>query len=63
MHTGERQVTILRAKYVHGLLRQDITYFDTSANTGEFINSVASDPIMIQDAISEKVVISCFLLI
>ncbi|CAM6102631.1 unnamed protein product [Calypogeia fissa] len=55
MHTGERQSTKLRTKYLQALLRQDVAYFDTSTNTGEFINSIASDPLMVQDAIGEKV--------
>ncbi|CAM6101084.1 unnamed protein product [Calypogeia fissa] len=46
MHTGERQSTKLRTKYLQALLRQDVAYFDTSTNTGEFINSIASDPLM-----------------
>jgi ATP-binding cassette subfamily B (MDR/TAP) protein 1 len=55
MHTGERQSAVLRAKYLQALLQQDVAYFDTETNTGDVVNSLATDPLAVQDAISEKV--------
>lgn len=55
MQTGDRQAARLRTKYLESLLRQDVGYFDTDTNTGDFVSSIASDPLMVQDAISEKV--------
>ncbi|CAM6101410.1 unnamed protein product [Calypogeia fissa] len=54
MQTGERQSAKLRVKYLQALLRQDVSYFDTDASTGDFVNSIASDPVLVQDAIGEK---------
>ncbi|CAM6099772.1 unnamed protein product [Calypogeia fissa] len=54
MLTGDRQTAKLRAKYLEALLRQDVEFFDTDINTGAFVISIASDPVMVQDAISEK---------
>lgn len=53
--TGDRQAAKLRAKYLKALLRQDVAYFDTDTNTGQVVSSIASDPLVVQDAISEKV--------
>lgn len=55
IQSGERQSTKLRVKYLQALLRQDVSYFDTDASTGGFVNSIASDPVLVQDAIGEKV--------
>jgi ATP-binding cassette subfamily B (MDR/TAP) protein 1 len=55
MQTGDRQSSRLRSMYLKALLRQDIGYFDTDTSTGDFVSSIASDPLMVQDAISEKV--------
>ncbi|KAG6551372.1 hypothetical protein Mapa_007018 [Marchantia paleacea] len=54
MQTGERQSARLRAKYLEALLRQDVGFFDTDTSTGKFVQSISSDPLMVQDAISEK---------
>ncbi|CAM6103983.1 unnamed protein product [Calypogeia fissa] len=54
MLTGDRQTAKLRAKYLEALLRQDVEFFDTDINTGAFVTSIASDPLLVQDAISEK---------
>ncbi|CAM6101412.1 unnamed protein product [Calypogeia fissa] len=51
---GERQVSRMRAKYLQALLRKDVAYFDTDTKTGEFVDSIATDPLMVQEAISEK---------
>ena len=55
MHSGERQASRLREEYLKALLRQEIAYFDTDASTGDFVNTISADPLMVQDAISEKV--------
>nr|CAD1845041.1 unnamed protein product [Ananas comosus var. bracteatus] len=55
MHTGERQATKMRLAYLRSMLDQDIAVFDTEASTGEVINAITADIIVVQDAISEKV--------
>lgn len=54
MWTGERQSTRLRIKYLEATLNQDVEYFDTDARTGDIINTISSDIVAVQDAISEK---------
>jgi len=56
MHTGERQAAKIRMAYLRSMLNQDITLFDTEASTGEVINAITSDILVVQDAISEKVI-------
>lgn len=56
MQTGERQAARIRVKYLEALLKQDVGFFDTDARTGEIVTSISSDTLLIQDAISEKVV-------
>ncbi|MQM19262.1 hypothetical protein Taro_052262 [Colocasia esculenta] len=54
--TGERQASKMRARYLKAVLRQDIEYFDLQlANTAQVVTSVASDSLVIQDVLSEKV--------
>ncbi|KAJ4799912.1 ABC transporter B family member 2 [Rhynchospora pubera] len=55
MYTGERQAAKMRLAYLRSMLDQDISVFDTEASTGEVINAITSDIIIVQDAISEKV--------
>ncbi|GAB2273117.1 (ABC) transporter [Dionaea muscipula] len=55
MHTGERQAGKMRMAYLKAMLNQDITLFDTEASTGEFINAITTEVLVVQDAISEKV--------
>ena len=55
MHTGERQAAKMRLAYLRSMLDQDIAVFDTEASTGEVINAITSDILVVQDAISEKV--------
>ncbi|CAN6445520.1 unnamed protein product [Victoria cruziana] len=55
MITGERQATRIRSLYLTNILRQDIAFFDMETTTGEVIGRMASDTILIQDAIGEKV--------
>uniref|UniRef100_N1R508 ABC transporter B family member 2 n=1 Tax=Aegilops tauschii TaxID=37682 RepID=N1R508_AEGTA len=54
MHTGERQAAKMRLAYLRSMLDQDIAVFDTEASTGEVINAITSDVLVVQDAISEK---------
>ena len=55
MHSGERQAIKMRIRYLEAILRQDVAYFDTHAETGMLMDSVSTDTLMVQDAISEKV--------
>ncbi|XP_062004874.1 ABC transporter B family member 9-like [Rosa rugosa] len=55
MVTGERQATRIRGLYLKTILRQDIGFFDTQANTGEIIGRMSGDTILIQNAMGEKV--------
>ncbi|KAL7158153.1 hypothetical protein ABFS83_02G122900 [Erythranthe nasuta] len=64
--TGERQSARIRSLYLQTILRQEIAYFDQEVSTGEVIERMSSDTILIQDAIGEKVgnfvqVVSSFL--
>ncbi|KAL7120610.1 hypothetical protein ACP275_02G132500 [Erythranthe tilingii] len=64
--TGERQSARVRSLYLQTILRQEIAYFDQEVSTGEVIERMSSDTILIQDAIGEKVgnfvqVVSSFL--
>ncbi|KAH6789704.1 P-glycoprotein 12, partial [Perilla frutescens var. frutescens] len=53
--TGERQSSRIRSLYLKAILRQDIAYFDQEVSTGEVIERMSGDIILIQDAIGEKV--------
>lgn len=57
MHTGERQAAKMRMAYLRAMLNQDISLFDTEASTGQVISAITSDIIVVQDALSEKVII------
>ncbi|KAL7120608.1 hypothetical protein ACP275_02G132300 [Erythranthe tilingii] len=64
--TGERQSARIRSLYLQTILQQEIAYFDQEVSTGEVIERMSSDTILIQDAIGEKVgnfvqVVSSFL--
>ncbi|KAL3833186.1 hypothetical protein ACJIZ3_007922 [Penstemon smallii] len=53
--TAERQASRLRTRYLKAVMRQDVGYFDLHVtSTAEVIESVSSDSLVIQDAISEK---------
>eukprot|EP00249_Psilotum_nudum_P016028 c25619_g2_i1 orf=2-967(-) len=54
MHTGERQATKMRIKYLEAILRQDVSFFDTDAQIGMLVDSISTDTLLVQDAISEK---------
>lgn len=51
--TGENQTRRIRTLYLHAVLRQDMTWFDTSAE-GSLNTRLASDTQIIQDGISER---------
>ncbi|KAK6926916.1 ABC transporter-like, ATP-binding domain [Dillenia turbinata] len=53
--TGERQTAVIRSKYVHVLLNQDMSFFDTYGDNGDIVSQVLSDVLLIQSALSEKV--------
>ncbi|GFQ01230.1 ABC transporter b family member 4 [Phtheirospermum japonicum] len=55
MITGERQAVRIRNLYLKAILRQDIGYFDKETNTGEIVERMSSDTIIIQDAMGEKI--------
>ncbi|KAL5852914.1 hypothetical protein ACOSQ3_008032 [Xanthoceras sorbifolium] len=53
--TGERQAARIRSLYLKTILRQDIGFFDTETHTGEIIERMSGDTVLIQDAMGEKV--------
>ncbi|KAF3796560.1 ABC transporter B family member 2 [Nymphaea thermarum] len=54
--TGERQASRMRARYLKGVLRQDVGYFDLKvSSTSEVVTNVSSDTLVIQDVLGEKV--------
>jgi ATP-binding cassette subfamily B (MDR/TAP) protein 1 len=55
MVTGERQAARIRGLYLETILKQDISFFDMETSTGEVIERMSSDTVLIQDAIGEKV--------
>ncbi|CAO2038517.1 unnamed protein product [Urochloa humidicola] len=55
MVTGERQAARMRGLYLETILRQDISFFDAETSTGEIIERMSSDTVLIQEAIGEKV--------
>lgn len=56
MVSGERQSSRIRALYLKALLRQEIAFFDTETTTGDVMNSISGDSVLIQEAIGEKVI-------
>ncbi|KAJ1263910.1 hypothetical protein BS78_09G222300 [Paspalum vaginatum] len=55
MITGERQAAHIRGLYLEAVLRQDIAFFDKEITTGQLVERMSGDTILIQDAIGEKV--------
>lgn len=56
MATGERQSARIRAKYLRAILRQNVGFFDSpSSSTAEVVNNVSADTLLVQEAMSEKV--------
>ncbi|KAI9196906.1 hypothetical protein LWI28_028001 [Acer negundo] len=54
MVTGERQAAQIRGLYLKTILRQDIGFFDNETSTGEIVERMSGDTILIQDAMGEK---------
>ncbi|KAJ7294392.1 hypothetical protein O6H91_Y260100 [Diphasiastrum complanatum] len=54
MYTSERQSEKLRIRYLEAMLRQDVGFYDTDAQTGDIIQKLSSDTLLFQDAIGEK---------
>ncbi|RLM99973.1 ABC transporter B family member 11-like isoform X2 [Panicum miliaceum] len=55
MIIGERQAARIRGLYLEAVLRQDIAFFDKEITTGQLVQRMSCDTILIQDAIGEKV--------
>lgn len=55
MVSGERQAARIRALYLETILRQDVAFFDKEMTTGEAVERMSGDTLLIQDAIGEKV--------
>lgn len=55
MITGERQAARIRGLYLEAVLRQDIAFLDKKITTGQLVERMSGDTILIQDAIGEKV--------
>ncbi|KAG8370995.1 hypothetical protein BUALT_Bualt13G0041100 [Buddleja alternifolia] len=51
----ERQAVRIRNLYLRAILRQDIGYFDKQINTGDIVERMSTDTIMVQDAMGEKI--------
>ncbi|ONK56031.1 uncharacterized protein A4U43_C10F3420 [Asparagus officinalis] len=55
MATGERQAARIRNLYLKTILRQEVAFFDKETNTGEVVERMSGDTVLIQDAMGEKV--------
>jgi len=55
MVTGERHAARIRGLYLEAILRQDISFFDVETSTGQIIERMSSDTVLIQEASGEKV--------
>jgi ATP-binding cassette, subfamily B (MDR/TAP), member 1 len=53
--TGERQAARIRALYLKSILRQDIAFFDKDMTTGQVVERMSGDTLLVQDSIGEKV--------
>ncbi|KAJ3685941.1 hypothetical protein LUZ61_015105 [Rhynchospora tenuis] len=53
--TGERQASRIRELYLKSILRQDIAFFDKEITTGQVVERMTGDTLLVQDAIGEKV--------
>ncbi|XP_002969904.2 ABC transporter B family member 19 [Selaginella moellendorffii] len=54
MQAGERQVSRMRIVYLEAMLKQDISYFDLEARTGDIVDNLSGNMLTIQEAIGEK---------
>ncbi|KAL0907280.1 hypothetical protein M5K25_021680 [Dendrobium thyrsiflorum] len=55
MVTGERQTARIRSIYFKAILKQEIAFFDLEINTGEVMERMSGDIILIQEAMGEQV--------
>ncbi|KAK9062090.1 hypothetical protein SSX86_019275 [Deinandra increscens subsp. villosa] len=55
MVSGERQASRIRHLYLKTILRQEVGYFDQESTSGEIVERVSGDTVVIQDAMGEKV--------
>ncbi|XP_071714963.1 ABC transporter B family member 11-like [Rutidosis leptorrhynchoides] len=55
MVTGERQAARIRSLYLKTILRQNVGFFDQESKTGEIVERMSGDTVIIQDAMGEKV--------
>uniref|UniRef100_A0A0E0G319 MDR-like ABC transporter n=1 Tax=Oryza nivara TaxID=4536 RepID=A0A0E0G319_ORYNI len=54
--TAERQVSLMRARYLRAVLRQDMEYLDLKkGSTAEVITGMSNDTTVVQDVLSEKI--------
>ncbi|CAN6548837.1 unnamed protein product [Malus baccata var. baccata] len=56
--TAERQASRMRIEYLKSVLRQEVAFFDSQANssiTFQVISTISSDAHLIQDTIAEKI--------
>ncbi|XP_027368719.1 ABC transporter B family member 4-like [Abrus precatorius] len=64
--TGERQASRIRGLYLKAILRQDISFFDKVTDSGEVVERMSGDTVLIQESMGEKVgkciqQVACFL--
>ncbi|KAK9165115.1 hypothetical protein Scep_000306 [Stephania cephalantha] len=55
MQTGERQAGRMRLKFLQSVLNRDIGFFDLHAKDDNIVFCIASDAILVQDAIGDKI--------
>lgn len=53
--TGERQAARIRYLYLKAILRQDVAFFDIETRTGEVVERLSADTVIIQGVLTEKV--------
>ncbi|XP_073138939.1 ABC transporter B family member 11-like [Henckelia pumila] len=53
--TGERQAVRIRNLYFEAILMQEIGYFDKETTTGEIMDRMTNDTVLIQNFIDEKI--------
>ncbi|KAK1355355.1 hypothetical protein POM88_048611 [Heracleum sosnowskyi] len=56
--TGERQDAHIRNLYLKAILRQDVAFFDIGTRTGEVVERLSADTVIIQGVLTEKVHLS-----
>ncbi|KAM7487975.1 hypothetical protein LguiB_025459 [Lonicera macranthoides] len=52
--TAERQTAQIRSLYLKAILRQDVGFFDKEISTGEIVERMSVDAVIIQNAMGEK---------